>query len=50
MQAGTLAVPLQDGAPGITGLAKLGFVPVVMFGPDEKPALLYVPTLFPAAL
>ena len=49
IHAGTLDALPQFGAPGSTGLAKLGFVPSVLFEPRENPELLFDPSLFPLA-
>jgi hypothetical protein len=47
MQAVVVAYPEQFGAPGFTGLAKLGLVPVTLPGPATNPGLLVVSIAFP---
>jgi hypothetical protein len=49
MQLGTLVALPQLGAPGAAGSAKLGFVPKVLFGPYENPALSVAASLVPLA-
>jgi hypothetical protein len=50
IQLGTLVELPQEGAGGLTGLAKLGLTPKVLFGPYAKPVLPVMRVLFPAAL
>jgi len=47
MQSGTFILPLQEGAPGATGLANDGLLPNVLFGPKLNPVLPGDALLFP---